>query len=56
MIELHSKEDFEIMLSDVIKNGDIFELGLMNETYIPIILNKILIISYFHKSNNKTNL
>jgi hypothetical protein len=39
MIELHSKEDLEIILSDVTKNGDIFELGLMNETYIPIYIN-----------------
>ena len=46
MIELHSKEDLEIILSDVTKNGDIFELGLMNETYIPIKIryNKIIMI------------
>jgi len=48
MIELHSKEDLEIILSDVTKNGDIFELGLMNETYIPIYIN-------INKKKNKKN-
>ena len=55
MIELHSKEDLEIILSDVTKNGDIFELGLMNETYIPIKIryNKIIMIIFINKQQNK---